>query len=89
MAQVKQKQDKLIGKISHYYSNIGVAVIDLTGALKVGDSIRIVGGENTDFTQEVDSMEIDRKKIKTAKSGSSIGLKIKEKAREDYKVYKV
>jgi putative protease len=89
MAQAKQKKDKLIGKISHYYSNIGVAVIDLTGALKVGDSIRIVGGENTDFTQEVDSMEIDRKKIKTAKSGSSIGLKIKEKAREDYKVYKV
>ncbi|MCX6764579.1 MAG: hypothetical protein NTU58_02620 [Candidatus Nealsonbacteria bacterium] len=89
MAQTKQKKDKLIGKISHYYSNIGVAVIDLTGALKVGDSIRIVGGENTDFTQEVDSMEIDRKKIKTAKSGSSIGLKIKEKAREDYKVYKV
>jgi translation elongation factor EF-Tu-like GTPase len=64
-------------------------VIDLTGTLKVGDSIRIVGGEDTDFTQEVDSMEIDRKKIKTAKSGSSIGLKIKEKAREDYKVYKV
>jgi len=89
MAQTKQKKDKLIGKISHYYGNIGVAVIDLSGALKVGDTIRIVGGENTDFTQEVDSMEIDRKKIKTAKSGSSIGLKIKEKAREDYKVYKV
>jgi translation elongation factor EF-Tu-like GTPase len=89
MAQAKQKKDKLIGKISHYYGNIGVAVIDLTGTLKVGDSIRIVGGENTDFTQEVDSMEIDRKKIKTAKSGSSIGLKIKEKAREDYKVYKI
>ena len=89
MAQVKQKKDKLIGKISHYYGNISVAVIDLTGALKVGDSIRIVGGEDTDFTQEVDSMEIDRKKIKTAKSGFSIGLKIKEKAREDYKVYKV
>jgi len=89
MAQTKQKKDKLIGKISHYYGNIGVAVIDLTGTLKVGDSIRIVGGENTDFTQEVDSMEDDHKKIKTAKSGSSIGLKIKEKAREDYKVYKV
>lgn len=89
MAQTKQKKDKLIGKISHYYGNIGVAVIDLSGALKVGETIRIVGGENTDFTQEVDSMEIDRKKIKTAKSGSSIGLKIKEKAREDYKVYKV
>lgn len=89
MAQKKQKKDKLIGKISHYYGNIGVAVIDLKGTLKAGDSIRIVGGEDTDFTQEVESMEFDHKKIKTAKAGSSIGLKIKEKAREDYKVYKV
>ena len=89
MAKTKQKKDKLIGKISHYYGNIGVAVIDLTATLKVGDSIRIVGGEETDFTQEVGSMEFDHKKIKTAKAGSSIGLKIKDKAREDYKVYKI
>jgi translation elongation factor EF-1alpha len=89
MVKTKQKKDKLIGKISHYYGNIGVAVIDLTGVLKIGDSIRIVGGEDTDFTQEVESMEADHKKIKTAKSGSSVGLKIKEKAREDYKVYKI
>lgn len=89
MANTKQKKDKLIGKISHYYGNIGVAVIDLKGTLKVGDSIRVVGGEETDFTQEVASMEVDHKKIKTAKPGSSIGLKIKEKVREDYKVYKI
>lgn len=82
------EEGKLIGKISHYFSNIEVGVIDLTDKLKVGETIRIVGGE-TDFTQTVDSMEIDRKKINEGKKGDSVGLKVSQKVREDYKVYKV
>ena len=84
-----KEEGKLIGKITHYFSNIGVAVIELSGTLKEGDSIRIVGGENTDFTQTIDSMEIEHEKVKTAKKGDSVGLKVKEKVREGYKVYKV
>ena len=84
-----QKKEKLIGKVTHYFSNIKVAAIKLSGPLKVGDKIHIVGGENTDLTQEVKSMEVDKKKIKRAKKGDEIGLKVKEKAREGYKVYKV
>ncbi|MFH1180870.1 MAG: hypothetical protein V1705_00485 [bacterium] len=83
-----EKEGKLIGKITHYFGNIGVAVIELSSALKIGEEIRIVGGE-TDFSQTVDSMEIDRKKIEKAKSGDSVGLKVSQKVREDYKVYKV
>lgn len=85
----KNEEGKLIGKITHYFSNIGVCVIDLSGVLKEGDTIRVVGGENTDFTQAVDSMQIEHEKVKTAKKGDSVGLKIKEKVREGYKVYKV
>ncbi len=84
----KISKEKLIGKISHYFNNIKVAVIDLSGKLEAGDKIRIVGGE-TDFSQKVGSMEVDHKKIKKAKKGDSVGMKIKEKAREGYKVYKV
>jgi putative protease len=84
----KNKEGKLIGKISHYFSNIGVAVIDLLAPIKEGDIIRIVGGEDTDFNQTVDSMQIDREKIKTAKKGDSVGLKIDKKVREGYNVYK-
>lgn len=83
------EEGKLIGKITHYFGNIGVAVIELSKTLKVGESIRIVGGEATDFTQEIKSMEIDHEKAKTAKAGDSIGLKVDEKVREGYKVYKV
>lgn len=82
------EEGKLIGKISHYFGHIGVGVIELSDALKVGDTIRIVGGE-TDFNQVIDSMEIDRKKVKEAKKGDSVGLKVEQKVREDYKVFKV
>ena len=81
------EKGQLIGKVSHYFSNIGVAVIDLSGNLKVGDSIRIAGGE-TDFTQQVESMEIEHKKVEQAKKGDSAGLKVSQKVREGYKVYK-
>jgi len=81
-------EGKLIGKISHYFSNIGVAVIELTGTLKAGDSIRIVGGE-TDFTQAVESMEVEHEKVESAKKGDGVGLKVEQKVREGYKVYKL
>lgn len=82
------QEGELIGKITHYFSHIGVAVIELSDKLSVGDSIRIVGGE-TDFTQQVDSMEIEHEKVENAKSGDSVGLKVEQKVREGYKVYRV
>lgn len=82
------EEGKLIGKISHYFGNIGVGVVELSDTLKVGDTIRIVGGE-TDFEQTVDSMEVDHKKVDKAKKGDGIGLKISQKVREGYKVYKI
>ena len=82
------EEGKLIGKITHYFSKIEVAVIELSDVLKVGDTIRIVGGA-TDFNQTVDSMEIEHEKVKEAKVGDSAGLKVAQKVREGYKVYKV
>jgi len=81
-------EEKLIGKVTHYFGKIGVAVIELDDTLKVGDEIRIVGGE-TDFTQTVESMEMEHKKIEEARAGDSIGLKVSQKVREGYKVYKI
>ena len=84
----KQKKEKLIGKVTHYFNKIKVAVIKLSDNLNVGEEVRIIGGEN-DFNQKIQSMEIDRQKIKTAKKKDSVGIKVKEKVREGYKVYKV
>ncbi|MBZ1345107.1 MAG: hypothetical protein KY055_00445 [Candidatus Nealsonbacteria bacterium] len=82
------KEGKIIGRVSHYFSKIGVAIIELSDVLKVGETIRIVGGE-TDFNQQVESMEIEHQKVQTAKAGDPIGLKTEQKVREDYKVYKI
>jgi len=82
------EEGKLIGKVSHYFGKIGVAVIELSGTLKVGDNIRIAGGE-VDFTQVIDSLEIEHEKVEKAKKGDSVGLKISQKVREGYKVYKL
>lgn len=86
---MSEKEGKLIGKVSHYFSKIGVAVIELSGSLSKGDTVRIVGGEATDFEQTIDSMEMEHEKIEKAKKGDAIGTKVKEKVREGYKVFKV
>jgi len=77
-----------VGKVTHFFSKIGVAVVDLTAALSIGDRIRIQG-PTTDFEQTVDSMQIEHENVKTAKAGQSIGLKVKERVREKDTVYKV
>ena len=83
------KDGKLIGKITHYCSNIEVAVVELSSPLKMGDTIRVVGGQETDFEQKVSSMQIDHKEVKSAGKGDSIGMKVDEKVHEGYKVYKI
>jgi putative protease len=85
------KEEKLgeeVGKVTHYFTKIGVAVIELSGDLKEGDKIRIKGA-TSDFKQPVKSMQIEHEKIEEAKAGQSIGMKVKEHAREGDTVYKV
>jgi len=82
--------EKEIGVVTHFFDKLSVAVIKITkGSLSVGDTIRIKGGEDTDFNQEVDSMQVEHEKIKKAKKGEEIGLKVKKIAREGYKVFLV
>ena len=83
------KKGKPVGKVTHYYGHIKVGVIKLASPLKVGDEIRILGGENTDFSQKISSMQIDHEKISKAKKGDAVGLKVSKKVREGYKVYKI
>jgi translation elongation factor EF-1alpha len=85
---VKITEERLVGKVIHYYSKIGVAVVRIVGSLRLGEKIRITGGRNTDFTQIVASMEIEHQKIELAYAGEEIGLKVEEIAREGYDVYK-
>lgn len=76
-----------VGRITHFFSKISVAVIELKKPLKVGDTI-IVKGPTTDFEQPVDSMQIEHKNVQQAEAGESIGLKVAQRVRETDAVYK-
>ncbi len=81
-------EEKKVGKIFSYYSNLGVAAIDLEDTLKVGDTIHIKG-HTTDIKQKVESMQVEHKSVKTAKKGDSIGIKVKDRVRPNDMVFKV
>lgn len=80
------KVEKPIGKITHYYGGIGVAIIKFNKAVKKGETIAIRGA-HTDFTQKIDSMQYDHKEISGAKKEQEVGIKVKEKAHDSDKVY--
>ncbi len=86
--EVKEEkiEGKEVGKITHYFGHIGVAVVELTGPLKIGDKIRVKGA-TTDFEQKVDSMQIEHEKVDKAGKGDAVGLKVKGKVRDNDKVY--
>jgi len=82
-------EEKKIGEVIKYFGKIGVAAIRLSeGSLKVGDTIRIVG-HTSDFTQPIDSMQIENMNAQEAGPGADIGIKVKERVREHDVVYKV
>jgi len=85
---VKSEKKEMIGKITHFFTEISVAVIELTKPLKVGEKISIEG-TTTKLQQKVDSMQIDRKPVSEAKKGDAIGMKVKDRVRENDIVYKV
>jgi len=77
-----------VGRISHYFSKIGVAAVVLKKQLKVGDRIRIKGSK-TDFEQTVESMEINNQKVDVAMPGDEVGIKVADKVRKKDIVYRL
>ncbi len=76
-----------VGKVTHFYSKINVAVVQLTAPLSVGDSV-LIKGDTTNFEQKVDSMQIEHENIQRAEAGKAIGLKVKDRVRPGDIVYK-
>lgn len=76
-----------IGQVAHYYSKIGVAIIELSGELVVGEKIAIVGPK-TDVMQSAKSLQVEHQSIEKARVGDLVGLKVKDKVREGDRVFK-
>ncbi|MFH1638643.1 MAG: hypothetical protein ABIB71_09520 [Candidatus Woesearchaeota archaeon] len=77
-----------VGKITHFFGKIGVAVIALSGDLKSGDKIKIGEGEEA-FEQDVSSMQVEHQNIADAKAGQEIGIKLDKPTKVGALVYKL
>ncbi len=80
--------DFKIGKVTHFYDKIGVAVVELDGTLTVGDSIKFVRGGEDLFSQNVESIQIEHEKVDSAGKGQVVGLKTNDAVKEGAEVYK-
>lgn len=76
-----------VGKIIHYYDKIGVAVVELSASLKVGDKVKITGAN--EFEMTVSSMQIEHESIEEAKKGQSIGMKVDQPVKEGDEMVKL
>ena len=77
-----KKMAKEIGKITHWYDKIGVAVLKMSGKLNVGDEIKIKHGEDEEFSCKVESMQIDHENVESVKKGDDVAIKLPQKVKE-------
>lgn len=80
--------EKLVGTVVHYYDHVGVAGVVLAEPLEVGETIHVLG-HTTDFTEQVDSMEIDHHAVTRGRRGDDVGIRVVERARIHDQVYRV
>ncbi|HSS46193.1 MAG TPA: hypothetical protein VLL03_02105 [Burkholderiales bacterium] len=81
--------EERVGTVTHYYSHLSVAVVQMeAGSLRVGDTIH-VWGHTSDFRQRVESMQIEHQPVFEVSAGQEFGLGVTDHARERDVVYKV
>ncbi|MDD3031138.1 MAG: translation elongation factor-like protein [Atribacterota bacterium] len=82
-------EKELVGHVIDYFAKIGVAAIEIeSGEIRIGDTLQF-RGHTTDFTQEIESMQIENEHIDRAIAGDSVGIKVEERVRGGDEVYKV
>ncbi|MCG2775451.1 MAG: hypothetical protein L6406_07200 [Desulfobacterales bacterium] len=81
--------EEQVAVIVKFFAKPSVAALEVTnGTIKKGDILRYKG-HTTDFTEEISSMEIDNQVVDEVKVGDLVGVKVKERVRENDTVYKV
>lgn len=82
----KSTKPKPIGKVTHYYGHLGVAIVKFTKSVSVGAKLKFKG-VTTDFEETVKSMQYDHKPVESAKKGQEVGIKVGDKVRESDQVF--
>lgn len=80
--------EKEIGKVVHYFDKLGVAVVKLTGSISVGDAVKVKKGES-EFTDIVESMQVEHEPVTSAQAGQEVAIKISQKTKEGAEIFRV
>ena len=75
-----------IGEVTHFFGKINVAVISLSKDLDLGETVHFLG-RNTDFKQEVASMQIEHEAVERGEAGEEVALKVKQRVRKGDAVF--
>lgn len=79
-----------IGQVIHYFDKINVAIVKLSKSdLKIGDNVKLTDKNGNEFTQEIESMQIEHTSIDIAKAGDEFGLKVRKEIRPKSEVFKL
>ena len=79
--------DIQIGKVTHYYDKIGVAIVEVKNQpLKTGDTVK-VSGHDQEFTQKIESLQIEHKQVTTVPVGETCGMKVDQAVKDGDVLY--
>ena len=81
-------QEKKIGVVTHFYTELSVGTVKLSAAVSVGDTLHFKGA-TTDFTQPITSMQLEHQSADTGKAGDEVGIEVTEKVRDGDEVFLV
>lgn len=77
---------KEIGKVNHWYDKAQVAVVKLSGNIKIGDKIKVKKGDS-EFEETVSSMQVDHKTVNSGKKGDEVAIQLSQKTKEGAVIY--
>ena len=77
-----------VGRVDKYFRKVGVAALELTEAITIGDTLRF-SGSTTNFEMKVESMQIEHEVVESAAAGADVGIAVPERVRRSDTVYRV
>ena len=80
--------EKSIGTVTHYFGKPQVGIVSLIAEVSVGDTLRF-RGHGADFQQTITSLQLEHAPVKTASSGTEVGIHVDQRVREGTEVYRV
>jgi translation elongation factor EF-1alpha len=80
--------EEKIGKVTHYFGKINVAVLKIHKGIKLGENLHFAG-KHTDFSQEIKSLQIEHEDVAEAAAGADVAMKVKDRVRPGDTVFRL